>query len=588
MFALMAIANRVPLAMYRETDRLFTLVRSTGSLSFIVHPNSLFKFFGVGMLKGALVLIDPAQRTATPYLSEIKVAFHFVLAASTRVNLLPTQKLEDAAAFYTMSFPSLTQLQYIIKNEVKSIVLQRFTDSTADHVTESLRTLLRYVPPHLVTGCSIRAQCTLLVTTLEKKFNHADFSDTARVYRESLLALAEAAASALDTVTDDTLNSYFSNLLKSAPNAETFQTLDRKTKTVTSLIVAEIRHSSSTASNPVISRPPMSVLASLLLRGRMINIKYNVFDTHAKYIKDISRSSLGFVYEDYVGKSASLTEQTLAASDMKQFVDELVKESSNFPSFLSREDVDFSKSWKMTVFTKPNAPGKVDKVERLSNTLKPLGQTDELLDGTVITPTRQIPVAGTTTDDKTYTAIINVIKGSPTDTFCDLISFDYECTKQVDSCLVFRSAPSQPISIIPVQTTISTTKDVSKAGKWVSSFHACLKESFPTKTPVVTAFCVLVPSISATAINSSSVITNVPFVVTEFDPHLDSTCASRYIRAMNAFYTVAMNIALSNGQEPDYSKSYYPSTVPEIADEITDEPRPLVSASDSVYQEAQG
>jgi hypothetical protein len=49
-----------------------------------------------------------------------------------------------------------------------------------------------------------------------------------------------------------------------------------------------------------------------------------------------------------------------------------------------------------------------------------------------------------------------------------------------------------------------------------------------------------------------------------------------------------MNIALSNGQEPDYSKSYYPSTVPEIADEITDEPRPLVSASDSVYQEAQG
>jgi hypothetical protein len=103
--------------------------------------------------------------------------------------------------------------------------------------------------------------------------------------------------------------------------------------------------------------------------------------------------------------------------------------------------------------------------------------------------------------------------------------------------------------------------DISNAGKWVSSFRARLEASFPTDTPVVTAFCVLVPSISSTAINSSSVINNAPFVVTEFDPHPDSACASRYIPAMKAFYKDALNIALSNGKVPDYSKSYYPPTV---------------------------
>jgi hypothetical protein len=247
---------------------------------------------------------------------------------------------------------------------------------------------------------------------------------------------------------------------------------------------------------------------------------------------------------------------------MEKFVDELVKESSNFPSFLSLQDVILRQSWKMTVFKKPNVPGKEDKVECLENTLKPFGKTDQLPGGTVITPTRQIPIAGTTNDDDTRTAIINFIKCCPTDTFCDLISFDYERNKQVDRCLVFRSAPSQPIRIIPVQTTIAATMDITKARKWVSLFRKSLKTSFSTNTPVVTAFCVLVPSISSTTINSSSVIRNAPFVVTEFDPHLDSTCASRYIRAMKAFYKDAINIARNNGKVPDYSKSYYPSTVP--------------------------
>jgi hypothetical protein len=486
------------------------------------------------------------------------------------VNLLPSQKLEDAAAYYTMSFPSLTQLQYIVNNEVKFIVSKRFTGSDADHVTESFRTLLRDVPPHLVTGCSIRAQCTLLVTTIEKEFNHVDFSDTARVYRDSLLTTVKAAASALDTVTDDTLNSYFSNLLKSAPKAETFQTLDLKTKTVTNFIVAEVRHSSSTASVPVISRPPMSTLASLLLRSRLIKIKYNVFNDHAQYIENLSRSSLGFLYEDYVGKSTKLIEEFPDVSNMKRFVNKLVTESSNFPSFLSCQDVN-EKSWKMTVLKRPNHPGREDKVEGLEKTQKPLGQTNELPNGIVIAPTRQIPIAGTTTDDKTCTAIINVINGSPTDAFCDLISFDYERTKQVDGCLVFRSAASEPISIIPVQTTIAAAKDISGARKWVSLLRSRLTRSFSTNTPVVTAFCVLVPRISFTTISSSSVIPNTPFVVSEFDPHLDRTCASRCIRAMNAFYEDAINIALSNGKVPDYSKSYYPSTVTVIADDIADE-----------------
>jgi hypothetical protein len=267
MHALMVIANGVPLAMYRESDEMFTLVRSSGTLSFDVPVDQLSEFahFGHRLLKGSLFLIDSAQHQGqsqtypTPYLSTLNYSRHFVLAARMHMNLLPSYKHELAAAYHIMSFPSLTQLQYIVDKEVEFIVSKRFTGDAAARVTESLRTLLRYAPLHLVTGCSIGAQCVFLEDIVRKlaDVKSTDITQVAEIYRRGTSSMTKSVSDALVPVDDKDIDRYFKNLLRSTPICDiAVRSLSTENATVPINIVAELRHSKSTVSNPAFSLPP--------------------------------------------------------------------------------------------------------------------------------------------------------------------------------------------------------------------------------------------------------------------------------------------------------------------------------------------
>jgi hypothetical protein len=61
------------------------------------------------------------------------------------------------------------------------------------------------------------------------------------------------------------------------------------------------------------------------------------------------------------------------------------------------------------------------------------------------------------------------------------------------------------------------------------------------------------------SIASESAIDITTSVATE----LDRNGVTGYIHAVNAFYANAIECTLKNGKELDFSKCYYPSTVPE-------------------------